>query len=599
MKTYTDPWHSYLVAYHQRIYAADKFSSIQSTNMQETNSWFIPGGLKIIQSENIEEDGAKAVWEQFAKRYGVDETGGLRVGDSADIIAMHKVRPGKPAPIDSAIQAIWEKRTLIANIPNVIYSVLMPFLQIKKGVMLETTDANGQKQLITSTPQQAVGNEDPEKAAQMAANYAAYTTALTNDVKNVMRYRAEGGVLATGPDTELKVVESASSIAPSFITAVLGHFNADIGEALGFPYALIIARGGFGTTDDPILRLVKTAYAGSYFEYERVAMDLIREKFAGRSWNYEIELRDDQKETGTFTFEETGLQFKLGEGDPKDALKEAQTELINFQTAQIAKTMGASASDIKAFLDEKDQGLWEFDNFDVQPPSPFGQFGGGQQQDKEDLEGDGKEPATKADEVPTKAGMEDKPKIESTTKPTPEESQLAKDLMASYAEAQKAIEETLDTQHINSIDAYKDIEVINMSEEIKSFNENHDPVNGQFTGGSVGGVAKKMMVKISADGESFEAERWQLPRKILKTEKGTIIPEERMIRFLDQKNLKEIDIDEAIKMWAVEKEDAHLKNEERGKKKAQAIYNDDAADQGPRQATANLGLKSWKQRHKH
>jgi hypothetical protein len=99
-------------------------------------------------------------------------------------------------------------------------------------------------------------------------------------------------------------------------------------------------------------------------DYERVAMELIEEQFAGQSWDYEIEDKYGETQTGTFTFEETGLEFLLGEQDKTDSLKEAQTELITLQSAQLLKALGASLPDIQSFLDEKDMGIYDLDNFD-------------------------------------------------------------------------------------------------------------------------------------------------------------------------------------------------------------------------------------------
>ena len=377
MLTYEDPFNSDYVAYHQRIYASDIWSSVTTTTNQEINSWWVPGGLIINQDENIYEDGAKEVWAYYEKRFSITETARLRVDDSNKIIAMHKVRPGKPAPIDGALQAIWEKRTLLANLPNVIYSVLMPFMHMKKGIMMESVDEMGQKTLISSVPQVPpadMATTDPEKYNVLLSNYNSYITSMTNDVENLNKYRGEGGLFASGPDTELNIRESASSIAPGFITVALSQLNEDIGQAFGFPVSLVMARGTELATSRAIQDLFNTVYAGTKADYERIANELIEERFAGQKWDYEIDLKDGTTESGTFTFEDTGVEFKLSSGDVQDNLKLAQTELINFQTAQIAKAIGATKPDIQAFLDEKEQGIWDLDNYDVQaqPVNPWG-----------------------------------------------------------------------------------------------------------------------------------------------------------------------------------------------------------------------------------
>lgn len=381
MKTYEDPFDSDIVLYHQNIYAADMFSSNITSSNSAINSWWIPDGLTLNRDLDIAENGAEELWQYYQNKYYINETNRLRVGDSDDIIAMHRVRPGKPAPIDSIIQAIWEKRTLIANIPNVIYAVLYPFIQLQHGQMFETTDEQGIKILKSSLPQPppaGMAVTDPERYADMNAAVTAYNNGITNNAKNIHIYRKEGGIFATGPDVKANVIESASTIASSFIREVLSQFNEEIGQGLGFPVSLVMARGTELATSRAIQDLFNTVYASTRQDYQDVADKLIEERFAGQTWDYELELKDGTTEKGKFTFEETDVQFKLSNGDVTDNLKVAQTELINFQSAQIAKTIGATKADIQAFFDEKDQGLWDLDNFDVkaEPANPFASIPG-------------------------------------------------------------------------------------------------------------------------------------------------------------------------------------------------------------------------------
>jgi len=375
MNTYEDPWDSDIVAYHQRIYANDVWSSTQASKMTEYNSWFIPGGGKI--ADGIEETGAMATWEQFRIKYGINETTGLRVDNADKIFAMHKVRPGKAAPIDSAILAIWLKRLILANGPNYIFSVIMPFLHLKQGVMLKVPDGQGGEKLITSVPPAPAADmatTDPERYAAMNADRTAYTNALADNVKNIMRYRAEGGLFASSPDIELQVTESGRTISSTFIQQMIGLLDEDIARAFGFPLALISANGAELATSRTILELFNTAYAGSRQDYESKADGLIEERFDGVTWEYEITLKDGTTERGSYTLEDAQAHYKLETGDVKDALKEAQTQLTTMQMLQTAKTLGASRADIQALGEEQGLGLLDLDKFDVPPPSPFGNF---------------------------------------------------------------------------------------------------------------------------------------------------------------------------------------------------------------------------------
>lgn len=366
--THIDAFNSDIRAHHQRIRVNKTWNSNNATSTTESNSWFVPEGEILIEEDDIGNEAAWAKWNVYKTKYNISETAGLRVGASEDIIDMHKGKIGDPAPIDAAILAIWLKRLVIANSPNVIFSTLVPFMHMQFGVIMETTDpVTGQKQIITSVPQQppaSMQTTNPELYTQLQSNYTNYETAKKDSLKNLMRYRAENGLFASGPDVKLDIKQSASSITSSFIETMIRQLNEDIGQALGFPVSLILAKGAELATSRNIKDLFNTVYSGSKQDYERIAMELIEERFEGQTWDYEIEDLHGEVEKGTYTLADVGLEFVLGEMDKKDALIEAQTELVTMQSAQIAKAIGASVQDIQAYFDENEMGVWELTNYD-------------------------------------------------------------------------------------------------------------------------------------------------------------------------------------------------------------------------------------------
>ncbi|AKB37376.1 hypothetical protein MSSAC_2786 [Methanosarcina siciliae C2J] len=150
IRTYEDPWDSNIVAYHQHVEVPDSWIVDSPTNT--VDCWFIPEGLPYIKEEH-EDPKALEIFDKVAQKYGIQDKQNLRV-DSADrIIAMHRVNPGDPAPIDSVILAIWLKRLLLVNSPNLIFRILSPFIHVVSGQMLEITDYDGNKGLVPSVPQ--------------------------------------------------------------------------------------------------------------------------------------------------------------------------------------------------------------------------------------------------------------------------------------------------------------------------------------------------------------------------------------------------------------------------------------------------------------
>lgn len=414
IKTYQDPWDSTIVAYHQKIYVNDAWS--ESSTSTEYNSWFIPNGGRYIEGE-YHDAAAKKQFDFIKSKYNITDTMNLRV-DSADrIIAMHAVEPGDPAPIDSAILAIWLKRLLLTNSPNIIFRVLSPFIHIKNGVLLETTE-DGEKRLITTVPQQPpedMATTDPERYEAENSIFKAWKTACETAAKNVLKSLKDGGIFASGPDTELDVVESGRTVPSEFIETLINLLDQEIGQAVGFPVALVKANGSELATSKTILQLFNTTYASARRGYEKVADKLIREKFSGRSWNYEIPTKDDGTETGTFTFDEMECKFKLDITDVSDQLKEAQAKLAKSKVLHTAKVVGAGKTDIQALAEELGFGMLDLDNFETAQNTPT---------------------VPPNDSQSVKSTVEDLKPSDAA-----EDDELSKALMNAYREAQEAVKQ--------------------------------------------------------------------------------------------------------------------------------------------------------------
>lgn len=372
--TYQDPWDSAFTAYHQQIRVPDAWSKT-AVSTTEYNSWFIPGGKLYIKGGASEKE-AKEIFDQVAKKYKITDTINLRV-DSADrIIAMHRTGPGeKRAPIDSVFLDIWLEVLLLTNAPNLIFSVLNPFLHIKNGILYEATGRDGNKQILStapSNPPESMKSTDPERYNSLKARFDAWVKGSQEAVKNILSCLKNGGAFGSGPDMEVKVIESARNVSPEFIEMMINILDEKIGQAFGFPVSLVKASGAELATSRTIQRLFNTVYSGVRIDYQKIADTLIKERFDGTTWTNIVINDNGESEEITITLADIAPRFVLDTGDVEDALKIAQAQLNKSKTLINLKTAGASKEDLQARAEAMGFGEMSLENFD-NAPAPSGQ----------------------------------------------------------------------------------------------------------------------------------------------------------------------------------------------------------------------------------
>lgn len=370
---YNDPWDSSIVAYHQRARVKTSWSTYGTTT--DVDSWFIPFGNDLsdvnatyIQDRYVGNDPrVYDLFENYKTKYGISDITNLRIASAERIIAMHNSERlvttnydecrdiGNPAPIDSVLLAIWLKRLLLVNAPNLIFIVLSPFIHLKMGILKETKDLAGNPIILSSLPKKPAAGS-PNHAVELA-NYMAFENALKESMKTLLKCLKEGGVYATGPDQELKPVESSRSVSFQLIKGLIDQLNEEIGQAFGFPMALISANGSELASSRNILQIFNSVHTGERTEYEGAADRLIKLMFSGKTWN---------GEEGAYSFEDIKAHFTLDTPDTKDLLTEAQVAKTYAETLAIIKGVGASQMDSQALGDEYGFGLLGLDDYDTQ-----------------------------------------------------------------------------------------------------------------------------------------------------------------------------------------------------------------------------------------
>jgi hypothetical protein len=401
IEIYQDSWDSSIVAYlqHARV---DKDWSKYGTK-EDVDSWFIPFTLRnpeipltiediyLTHVEGREIGNNPKVLELFnlyKNKYNITLTTKLRVAAAERIIAMRNspVRQKHNsyydddehantthAPIDPVIPAIWLKQLLIMSAPNLIYSVLSPFIHVVSGILKESKDLTGKPIIISSTPQHpnpGLLTQDPTTYNNLLANYNAWLESLTKAGKKVVDSLKNGGAYVSGPDIALKVIESSRSASHQFVKGLIDLLDEEIGHNFGFPMALVKATGTELASSRNISQIFNTVHAGERTEYETVADKLIRKQFDGKVWQGSIIEKDEDGNENTtsysYTFEEIKAHFCLEIPDTKDLLNEAQVFKTKAEGLVQVKALGASREDLQALGEEAGLGLLGLDNFDAQ-----------------------------------------------------------------------------------------------------------------------------------------------------------------------------------------------------------------------------------------
>lgn len=389
MEVYEDPWDSSIIAYHQKAQVRTSWSTLSTTI--DVDSWFLPYGQDIqdiystwvLNRDTGNNQKVYDLFESYRLKYSISYINNLRIGSSERILAMHNADVKytqvsdddysvyNHAPIDSVMLAIWLKRLLLVNSPNLIYVVLSPFLHLVSGVLKETKDPLGNPVILSSNPRKpstALQAANPAQYSAELANFNAWVEAMKEASKGLIKSLKEGGVFTSGPDLAIKPVESSRTVSFQLIQGLIQNLNEEICLGFGLPIALVSAKGTELASSRNIVQVFNNIQAGKRTDYESLADDLIIKQFSGRTWQGTI--TEDEKETKkTYSFEDLKAHFILETPDVKNILEEAQTLKLKAETLVQVKALGGSQNDLQALSDEYGFGLLELDNYEA-PVSP-------------------------------------------------------------------------------------------------------------------------------------------------------------------------------------------------------------------------------------
>lgn len=339
--TYTDPWDSRVTAYHQSILVRNAWNTIDVPI--QYNCWWIPNvdpGKEWVDGVDTEDPvGVKAAFDVLRTNRGITDITNLRIGSAEDIMAMHRFsEDDDSAPIDAIILAIWLKRLILVQSPNIIFRVLSPIIHLKRGLVYKETTDQGTERILTTVPQQPaaeLATINPELYAQMSSEYSSYNSALKKDTDTIISILKNGGVYGSGPVDEINVVESGRNLTHSFMKALIDMLDEEIGNGIGFPVALLTATGSELATSRVLESILQKNLAGVKRQYEKKVEWILRALF-----------KDEMP------LDEMQLKFVLSTPDLKDLLAEAQTKNTDADTLNKLKQFGMSLKDAQAVADE-------------------------------------------------------------------------------------------------------------------------------------------------------------------------------------------------------------------------------------------------------
>jgi hypothetical protein len=204
------------------------------------------------------------------------------------------------------------------------------------------------------------------------ANFNAWIEDTKKAMRNIMDCLKNGGVFTSGPDQEIKPIESSRSVSFALIKGLIDQLNEEIGLAFGFPMALVLATGTELASSRNILQIFNSVHAGERTEYETVADKLIKKTFAGRTWEGKTDVKADSGESKevpvTYSFEDIKAHFVLDIPDTKDLLQEAQAFNVRADTLVKLKAAGAGKEDLQAIGEEEGFGILALDGSATQAP---------------------------------------------------------------------------------------------------------------------------------------------------------------------------------------------------------------------------------------
>ena len=319
---------------YQKLNIAEDWKDPENTQEKDKKVWYIEGGIenvnnyKAIKPANIGEDPNKTTGDVVINLNDIIE---IKNNESGDI------------PISACLNEIYIKNLIMLNLPNLIYLVIAPVIELITKTFIEANDPKvGVIWQAPQFPPSALEESNPAEYEQQKTDYNTYQTNMQTIVNEMWANYTKKGIVSHSDQMSTNVMESSKAMNPEMLDVIVRLLNTEIAFALGFPLSLLDAKGAELATAHNIFTTISTMLKGIQDQYQTIALNLIYEQFPKAK--------------------DAGITFTLSELNPKDAKDLAEVEKAHAMILKIYKEIGANDNDLKALsrkyslLDEPELG---------------------------------------------------------------------------------------------------------------------------------------------------------------------------------------------------------------------------------------------------
>ena len=315
IQKFEDPFDSHKFYLYQNLEISEDWRDPENEKTKLQKVWYIKDGLngvaeypKISPSKHFDDP---------------NKADGDVVIDLVDIVEIRNNESGKSS-LTACLNEIFIKNHIILNMPNLAYLVLAPGI----GVEYKTHDKDGEW-MVPHMPLAQLADSDPTEYARQKADYEAFEAENQVIANTLIENWFKKGALVYPDMIKINIIESEQRFPAEMFEVMMQALNKEIAFSLGFPIALLDARGSELSTGREIRAVMATVLKGIQNQYQSIAMGIIREQFPNEVEKAQI----------TITFTEL---------NPKDAREMAEIRKLDASVLEIAKNIGASDNDLRA-----------------------------------------------------------------------------------------------------------------------------------------------------------------------------------------------------------------------------------------------------------